>query len=227
MRPADTPFAVASKEALVRIQLRYPDEQTFIARFAPNVTRGGIFLASRKPKPVDEMIRFEVALAQGPTLLWGTGRVTWVREFNPAEPHRAHGMGVQFTFVDPECRPLLEKLLESKGGAPRAASPSSPSLPVHSAESRHTGSAPALAMSREPLSPEETGEALDDASLRRILDRARVLAGRMDAEGLLSRDVEEPPTLEQALADLPRLIHGRRTTAAIRVAADSDEPGKP
>jgi len=34
---------------LVRIQLRYPDEATFIHRFAPNVTRGGIFIASRSP----------------------------------------------------------------------------------------------------------------------------------------------------------------------------------
>jgi molecular chaperone DnaK len=97
--------------------LRYPDVDTFVARFAPNVTRGGVFLASRKPRPVGEVVRFEISLPQGPPLLWGTGRVTWVREFNPAEPHRAHGMGVQFTLVAPECRPLLDRLLATKNAA--------------------------------------------------------------------------------------------------------------
>jgi molecular chaperone DnaK len=83
-----------SSPSLVRIYLRYPDEESFITRFAPNVTRGGVFLASRKPRPVGDTIRFEISLAQGPPLLYGLGKVTWVREFNPAEPHRAHGMGV-------------------------------------------------------------------------------------------------------------------------------------
>jgi uncharacterized protein (TIGR02266 family) len=226
VRWADTPFAVAPKEALVRIQLRYPDEQTFIARFAPNVTRGGIFLASRKPKPVGEVIRFEVALAQGPALLWGTGRVTWVREFNPAEPHRAHGMGVQFTFIDPECRPLLEKLLEGKGGPAQPTTTSESAPAVRAREPISTRTTQSLSVRSEPLSAEETGETMDDAALRRVLDRARMLAGRMEVDSLVARDDEEAPTVEQALADLPRLIYGRRTTTAIRVVADADDSNK-
>jgi molecular chaperone DnaK len=216
---------VAPNEALVRIQLRYPDEQTFIARFAPNVTRGGIFLASRRPKPVGEIIRFEVALAQGPALLWGTGRVTWVREFNPAEPHRAHGMGVQFTFIDPECRPLLEKLLESKCVAPQ---PTTTTDPVPTARVREP-SAPRTvqaSVQSEPLSVGECGEVVDDATLRRALDRARTLAGRTDLGALLARGDDESPTLPKALADLPRLVHGRRTTSSFRVVADAEDSNK-
>jgi len=99
---------------LVRLQLRYPDEATFIHRFAPNVTRGGIFIASRSPYPVDTVINFEVSLVQGPPLLGGTGKVAWVREFNPQEPQRAHGMGVQFLNVAPGSRIKLDRLLAYK-----------------------------------------------------------------------------------------------------------------
>ena len=204
--------------SLVRIYLRYPDADTFVARFAPNVTRGGIFLSSRKPRPVGEAVRFEVSLAQGSPLLWGTGQVTWVREFNPAEPHRAHGMGVQFTFVDPECRPLLDRLLERKTAArptPVSGVPIVVSRPG-------SGESPAARSPLSSPSPDDFGGWADDASVRRAADRARMLTGGAEEiESLLQRTPEEPATLEQALAELPRLISNRRTTAAMTVAEEA------
>ena len=219
---ADTRSAVAINDPsspVVRIYLRYPDVDTFVARFAPNVTRGGVFLASRKPRPVGEVVRFEISLAQGPPLLWGSGRVTWVREFNPAEPHRAHGMGVQFTFVDPECRPLLDRLLATKNAARPTPVSGVPIIVPRQV------SGPSLA-ARSPVtapSPDDPGEwAADDASVRRASDRARMLAGAVDElESLLQRTPDEPSTLEQALADLPRLVSNRRTTAAMNAADDT------
>ncbi|MGA7745310.1 MAG: hypothetical protein ABSF35_06985 [Polyangia bacterium] len=205
--------------SLVRLHLRYPDVDTFVARFAPNVTRGGIFLASRKPRPVGEVVRFEVSLAQGPPLLWGSGRVTWVREFNPAEPHRAHGMGVQFTFVDPGCQPLLERLLEKK-----TTSRPSPSSGVPIVVPRQpSGESPAARGTVTSPSPDDVDQWADDASVRRASDRARMLAGGAEEiESLLQRAPDEPVTLEQALAELPRLISNRRTTAAMSVADETN-----
>jgi molecular chaperone DnaK len=204
--------------ALVRLNLRYPDLDTFVARFAPNVTRGGVFLASRKPHPVGEIIRFEIALAQGSPVLSGAGRVTWVREFNPAEPHRAHGMGVQFTHLDPECRPLLERLLDKKGAVKLT-----PVSGVPIVLPRQTSAA--LLVARGPAaspSPDSPDEWAGDTALRRAADRARMLTGGSDEiESLLQRAPEEPATLEQALAELPRLISNRRTTAAMNVSDDT------
>ena len=216
---ADTRSAVATNDpspSVVRIYLRYPDVDTFVVRFAPNVTRGGVFLASRKPRPVGEVVRFEISLPQGPPLLWGSGRVTWVREFNPAEPHRAHGMGVQFTFVDPECRPLLDRLLATKNAVrptPIAGVPIV--VPRQVSGSSLVARVPAAA----PTSDDPGEWAADDASVRRASDRARMLAGGADElESLLQRTPDEPPTLEQALAELPRLVSPRRTTVAMNVA---------
>jgi len=219
----DTRLAVATNDVspnLVRIYLRYPDEDTFVARFAANVTRGGVFLASRKPRPVGEIVRFEIGLPQEPPLLSGTGRVTWVREFNPAEPHRAHGMGVQFTVVDPACRPLLDRLLATKNAA--RATPIS-GVPIVAARP----ASGALAAARSPVtspSPEDPGEWVDDASVRRATDRARMLAGGADElESLLQRAPEDAPTLEHALAELPRMLSTRRTTAAMTTVDDKGE----
>ena len=188
------------------MRLRYPDLETFVEKYAPNVTRGGIFLASREPRPVGEVIRFEVLLRQGGPVLSGQGRVTWVKEFNPAEPHRPYGMGVQFLAVDPEARPVLERLLKMKEQSRPSPAPPSAARPAPPAETR----APSDTDSRlRPFSEEE----LDEPTLRRALERARTLSARTDdLDALLAPEADEgPATLSQAMADLHRLL-GKKPT---------------
>src|SRR5262249_47502302 len=105
-RPSDTPGP-----AQMRIRLKYADVQTFVEKFAANVSRQGIFIPSKTPKPVDTLVRFELLLSDGTTkLLKGEGTVTWIREFDPANPTRAHGMGVRFTRLDTESRRLIDQM---------------------------------------------------------------------------------------------------------------------
>jgi uncharacterized protein (TIGR02266 family) len=189
---------------VVRVRLRYPDLETFVEKYAPNVTRGGIFLASRDPRPVGEVLRFEVLLRQGGPVLSGEGRVTWVKEFNPAEPHRPYGMGVQFLYLDPDARPVLDRLLKKK-------------------ETSRSGSQPAVSVGTKtietrPLSAPEPGlssdDELDETTMRRAIDRARALSARTDdLDALLAPDPEEgPATLSEALSDLHRLL-GKKPTS--------------
>jgi len=190
---------------LVRLQLRYPDENTFIQRFAPNVTRGGIFLASRTPFPVGNVIAFEVSLMQGPPLLVGSGKVAWVREFNPQEPQRAHGMGVQFLKVDPACRPMLDRLLNYKSLPPRftpiGGVPITSPLPTQEqAAAKISG-----------LLEGDPSTWIDDQGVRLATDRARFLASRIeDVEVLRVRERDESASLDEALAGLSRLLGPRR-----------------
>jgi len=191
---------------MVRIQLRYPDETTFIQRFAPNVTRGGIFLASRSPHPTGTVITFEVAIMQGPPLLAGKGKVTWVRDFNPDEPQRAHGMGVQFLQVAPATRPMLDKLIEYKALPPRFTPVAGVPLTTPRAE---TGRPRAAGLPDSLDGDPSTW--IDDQAVRHAIDRARLLSARIeDVEALRVRDKEEPPSLEEALTELPRLLNPRR-----------------
>jgi uncharacterized protein (TIGR02266 family) len=100
--------------AAMRIRLRYPDLETFIDRYATNVSKGGIFVASRSPKPVGATVRFEFQLADGSPVVRGEGKVTWVKEFDPTHPQRPHGMGLKFTRLDAASKVILERLLARK-----------------------------------------------------------------------------------------------------------------
>jgi uncharacterized protein (TIGR02266 family) len=203
--PFDTPAVPTAEIPLVRIQLRYPDEAVFIQRFAPNVTRGGVFLASRNPHPVGNILRFEIVLGQGQPVLWGTGKVTWVREFNPQEPQRTHGMGVQFIQLAPESRAMLDRLLMQKAQPARYTPVSGvPHTPARDSD-QPSGPMDKLVLDGDPSTW------IDDQSLRQASDRARVLASRVeDVEALRGQDREEAPTLEEALKELPRLLGQRR-----------------
>ncbi len=198
---------MTTNDDVIRVRLRYADTDTFVEKFAPNVTRGGIFLATRDLRPVGDVLRFEVSIAEGAPILSGEGRVTWVKEPNPSEPHRPYGMGVQFIYVDPDARPLLDRLLEKKGAARPAAPAAAPAEKRPVTEGRPTQPQPSLA---------ELDEDLDEAALRRALDRARSLAARVDdVQALAAPEAEQTATLADALGDLPRLVGGRPKPAGL------------
>ena len=102
-------------DASVRLHLKCPDAEDFVERFAPNVTRGGIFLPTRDAREVGATIRFEITLLDDTVVFAGEGVVTW------AKPK---GMGVKFTTLDPATEPMLERLLSSaRGRSSRAGKP--------------------------------------------------------------------------------------------------------
>ena len=119
----------------IRIRLRYADLDVFVHKFAPNVTRGGVFLATRNLRPVGSIISFEIQIASGAVALGGQGKVTWVREYNPAEPNRPYGMGVQFTRVDAASRPVLARILKAKELSGPVQRPTGPHAPIGYARS--------------------------------------------------------------------------------------------
>src|SRR4051794_34142800 len=160
--------------APVRVRLRHTDLDSFIERFAPNVTRGGIFLASRTPRPVGEVVAFEVQLAGGQVALSGAGKVMWIKEFDPAQPQRPHGMGVQFVRIDPGSRETLNRMLKAKAGAP----PRPTTQPVHPLHGRGTNGS-AGPQPRVDAAVDLASEyGLDEAALRRTVDRYRFQPGR-------------------------------------------------
>jgi uncharacterized protein (TIGR02266 family) len=208
-----------STSAPVRVRLRYADIDTFVERFAPNVTRGGVFIASRAPRPVGETFPFEVQLASGAVALAGEGKVIWVKEFNPAEPSKPHGMGVQFTSLAPQSREILKRMLALK---PLQTGPNAPrglTQPLATLQSRANGAARPRVDTNVDLAAEF---GLDDATLRRALDRAWGPGARPaedDLQALLAPESAEPATLTQALGELRRMLDPRarrRTTGSFR-----------
>jgi uncharacterized protein (TIGR02266 family) len=208
------------------VRLRYAAFETFIEKFAPNVTRGGLFLASRTPRPIGEVFQFEVQLAGGEVALSGDGKVTWVREFDPAAPNKPHGMGVQFLRLDGPSRDVVNQMLARKAGglASYSGAIRSP-MPGGSSGAARSGangaSSPATRVDTSVDLASEMG--IDEVRLKRAVERNWLGNGRASSEvdeleALLRPEVVEPVSLAQALAELPRLLDppSRRMTGAFR-----------
>src|SRR5687767_5418248 len=88
----------------LRIKLRYTQLEQFISKFATNLSRSGMFLASRNPKPVGTRIHFELRLADDSRLIDGLGEVRWTREYDKNAPDLAYGMGIFLLELGPESR---------------------------------------------------------------------------------------------------------------------------
>lgn len=201
----------------IRIRLRYADIETFVEKFAPNVTRGGVFLASRHIQAVGSLVAFEIQLAGGEPVLAGEGRVTWVKPFDPAEPTRAYGMGVQFVSVQPATKANLARILRAKEASGQGRRPTTePHRPVGTTAigpypARPTGS---FQNGKPGVPPIDTSVdlaaeyGLDDHTVRRLIERTWMTGARTsdDLADLLKPEPAEPVTLAQALTELPRLL---------------------
>jgi uncharacterized protein (TIGR02266 family) len=212
--------------APVRVRLRYAAFETFIEKFAPNVTRGGLFLASKTPRPVGEIFAFEVQLAGGEVALSGDGKVTWVREFDPSAPNKPHGMGVQFLRLDAPSREVVNQMLARK--ATGLTGPV-PTLAASAGSARHrSGPNGVVGAARVDTNVDLAAEmGIDETRLKRAVERnwlgsARA-AGEVDElEALLRPEPIETVSISQALNELPRLLDppARRMSGAFRPLAD-------
>jgi uncharacterized protein (TIGR02266 family) len=226
----------APPPAPVRVRLRYAAFETFIEKFAPNVTRGGVFLASRTPRPVGEIFAFEVLLEGGEVALAGDGKVTWVKAYDPAVPNRPHGMGVQFLRLDAPSRDALNRMLARKAsgnsGAVRVPmSTSGAASGGHRSGSNGAGPAVARVDTNVDLAAEM---GIDETRMRRAVDRNWLGSNRAsgeidDLEALLRPEPVEAVSLEQALAELPRLLDpgARRRSGAFRPLGEMVAGGTP
>jgi len=221
---------VSSSTAPVRIRLRIASFDAFIEKFAPNVTRGGVFIASRTPLPIGSTFAFEIQLAAGEVALAGDGKVTWVKAFDPVAPQKPHGMGVQFLRLDNPSRELLNKMLARKAAAagPGAAARAPMAMGGSGAYRIGTNGTTQRIDTNIDLAMEF---GVDEAKLRRAVDRAWLGAkgaGEVDElEKLLKPEPVEPVSIAQALAELPRLLSdaGRRRRMSGAVpAAGGDKP---
>jgi len=118
----------------MRIKLKYSDVETFVQRYSGNISRGGIFIGTKSPKPVGTLVRFEFLLSsQDPPLsiIRGEGQVQWTKEPDPANPGKAPGMGVKFTRLDPESRVIVDRALayRSEQAPARKEPPPLPTIP--------------------------------------------------------------------------------------------------
>ncbi|WP_257459904.1 TIGR02266 family protein [Archangium lipolyticum] len=117
-------MTVEPKLLPLRIRLPYATEEDFIEKYGSNVARGGLFIATRSPKPEGTGLAFELVLADGGRLLRGEGLVVKTQ----TEGARA-GMTVRFVRLDAHSKALIDRILARRSEAaptpekPRAEEP--------------------------------------------------------------------------------------------------------
>jgi uncharacterized protein (TIGR02266 family) len=152
----------------LRIRLRYQAVDQFISKFAINISRGGMFLSSRNPKPPGTELYFEIRLADDSPIIEGTGQVRWIREYDRTRPGEPHGMGIQFVELSDTSGPLLDRVIEHRRAigeidddsipVPRATMLGvGPPVPIAPAAAR-----PAPASEAEPVPPLSAVSALSE-----------------------------------------------------------------
>ncbi len=97
---------------VLRIKVRHPDVDSFVDRFASQVTRSGVFIPTRTPKPVGTEVRFEIRTADDRPVLVGQGKVRLVRPHDPQHPRVVAGMAVELQRVGKDSREVLLRMLE-------------------------------------------------------------------------------------------------------------------
>lgn len=108
----------ADRRTALRLELAYPDTQSFIERYAGNLSLGGVFLPTREPLPPGTRLRFEIVLLGGHAVLRGEGEVAWSAPPDPARPERPYGLGVRLSRLDAESRQVLERALAYRAAHP-------------------------------------------------------------------------------------------------------------
>ncbi|HYQ80768.1 MAG TPA: TIGR02266 family protein, partial [Anaeromyxobacteraceae bacterium] len=109
------------------VRLSYASVDEFVERYVTNVSRGGIFIRTRDPKPVGTMLNLELRLAGGEAVVRARGVVRWVaKEDHSTSPPTAPGMGVQFLALDEASKQVVDRIVtlrEERGLAPGLTTP--------------------------------------------------------------------------------------------------------
>lgn len=92
------------------IPVAYRSVGSFLTDWATNISRGGLFINTRKPLPVGTDVKILVQLPGTAFPYQLEGRVTRVTEFDN-HANMVPGMGVEFTTVDEAKRREIDKFV--------------------------------------------------------------------------------------------------------------------
>jgi type IV pilus assembly protein PilZ len=96
----------------------------FISNRITNLSRGGLFIESPKPLPLQSDVDLTIRLQCPEVTITAIGRVIWNYDIRKGTSHIVPGNGIKIIAISPEHRALLEAclaLLAKPQGAPAVA----------------------------------------------------------------------------------------------------------
>ncbi len=120
----------ASRPVAVRVIRPYLSEDEYLAKEGDSITKTTIELIGAHSRPTGVILRFEVTLQSGKTLIRGEGRVT---QFHERSREEQPSLSLRFTKLDAKSKALVDRAVAMRQpgvptGGSLAPSPSSPEL---------------------------------------------------------------------------------------------------
>jgi type IV pilus assembly protein PilZ len=91
------------------IQYRFDTLEDFLSEYSTDISIGGMFIRTDKPKDEGTLVYLQFYLRDGAKLIEGLGRVVRV---NPLDDQAAVGMGIEFVNFDEESMELIRQIVE-------------------------------------------------------------------------------------------------------------------
>jgi len=174
----------------------------FVELVGGDVSRGGIFVKTKKPLEPGALLKFEFQLQTGEPMIYGVGRVAWRRTEEGSKPNLPAGMGIKFIKLNGLSRSVIDRIEAKHGpgsrfdqtdGAEIASSISSAPPSAVSQAPELAASVPPSATLITPLRPEAMRAAAEAD--------ARATQPSIDEMG---RPTRSSPALKEARASGPR-----------------------
>ena len=87
------------------VQVRMDNFSTFMNEHAVNISAGGMYLHTDKPRPLKSMIYFQFGLTEGTSIIEGLGRVVRVD---------SGGMGIEFVGLEDRSKALIDHIVQQR-----------------------------------------------------------------------------------------------------------------
>jgi uncharacterized protein (TIGR02266 family) len=103
--------------ASLKVKYKSATVDEFVEQFGSDVSRGGIFIKTKKPIETGALLKLELQLNDASPVIHGIGRVCFRRETS-TDPNLPAGMGIKFIKLDPESRTIVERIVHARGERP-------------------------------------------------------------------------------------------------------------
>src|SRR4051812_15957949 len=103
----------------LKVKYKSATVDEFIEQFGSDISRGGIFIKTKKPLDTGALLKFEFQLASGAAVIHGVGRVAWRRAEERARTDLPAGMGIKFIKLDDQSRAVIERVEARHGMSSR------------------------------------------------------------------------------------------------------------
>ena len=112
MLPSESADPHAARES-IELVVRYQRMNTFFADYVKNISRGGTFIATQEPLPIDTEFELVLGVPDLDEPLALRARVMWTTPPEAASSEHPAGMGIRFMFRDADEQGRIEGVIEN------------------------------------------------------------------------------------------------------------------